>query len=221
MNTPAAAAGLLLFMLTFCEFASLSALGNVGASQAQALQTASITRNTAATAEKGTVRFQPHGGLAGTNVTLVDMIKFAHQRHFFDEREVRGGSAWASVDRFDLLASVSGEHVFDADGLPRRSLVQLQALLSQRFKVQAHEESAQRPVYALVLANPNTTLGPKLRRSSIDCGAVMRGERTPPAPGQGAPCGFKTPPGRLFANTFTMPVIASLLSRYVDRPVID
>ena len=64
-------------------------------------------------------------------------------------------------------------------------------------------------------------LGPKMRRSDIDCGAVMRGERPALLPGQGPPCGFKTPPERLFANTFTIPAIAILLSGHVDRPVID
>ena len=202
-------------------FATVSAIQDIARDQAQAFETASITRNTAGPTEKGSVKFQPKGRLIGTNVTLEDMIRFAYQRHFFDEREVSGGPAWTSVDRFDLLANVPGEHVFDSDGFPRQSLVLLQALLSERFRLQVDEESRDRSVYALVTANPDSVLGPTLRKSDIDCGAVMRGERPPLLPGQGPPCGFKTPPGRLFANTFTMPVIASLLSRHVDRRVID
>ena len=98
----------------------------------------------------------------------------------------------------------------------------LQAFLAERFKLQVREENRTRPVYALTTVRNDGVLGPKARTSAIDYGAVMRGER--PAlspPGQGPPCGFKTPPGRLFANTFTIPAIASLLSRHVDRPVID
>jgi uncharacterized protein (TIGR03435 family) len=203
------------------RFANVSAVHTVATHQAQAFATASITRSTAGTTERGSIRIQPKGGLAGTNVTLEDMIKFAYQRHLFDEREVSDGPAWTSVDRFDLLAKVPVEHLFDSDGFPRHSLVLLQGLLSERFKLQVDEESRDRPVYALVRANPDTVPGPKLRKSDIECGAVMRGERPSLLPAQGPPCGFKAPPGRLFANTLTMPAIASLLSRHVDRRVID
>jgi uncharacterized protein (TIGR03435 family) len=71
---------------------------------------------------EGATRFQPKGGLHATNVTLAELITFAYQRHFFDEREVIGGPAWVTSDRFDLLARVSGEHVFDSDGAPRKTL---------------------------------------------------------------------------------------------------
>jgi uncharacterized protein (TIGR03435 family) len=83
------------------------------------------------------------------------------------------------------------------------------------------EEDRDRPVYALTTARNDRVLGPKARKSDIDCGAVMRGDRPTLLPGQGPPCGLKMPPGRLFANTFTIPAIASLLSRHLDRPVID
>ena len=170
----------------------------------------------------GGIRFQPKGReLQGTGVTLAELVKFAYQRHVFDEREVIGGPAWVTSDRFDLLVKVSGGHVFDADGLPRNTLTQLKALLVERFKLKVQEEYRERSVYALTTARTNGVLGPKARKSNIDCGAVIRGERPALLPGQGPPCGFKTPPGRLFANTFPMPAIASLLSRHLDRPVID
>ena len=184
-------------------------------------ETVSITQNTSGTTAKGATRFQPKGGLTATNVTLLELIKFAYQRHPFDQREVSGGPAWAASERFDLLARVSGEHVLDSDGVPRQTLALLKAFLSERFKLKVHEEDRDRPVYALTPAGTDGVLGPKARKSDIDCGAVMRGERPALLPGQGPPCGFKTPPGRLFANTFTMPAIASLLSRHLDRPVID
>jgi uncharacterized protein (TIGR03435 family) len=76
-------------------------------------------------------------------------------------------------------------------------------------------------VSVLIRATAEGILGPKLRESEIDCRVAMTGHRPVMQPGQGPPCGFKAPPGRLFANTFTMPAIASLISRHVDRPVID
>jgi uncharacterized protein (TIGR03435 family) len=159
--------------------------------------------------------------LQATNVTLVELIKFAYQRHFFDEREVLGGPAWVTSERFDLVARVSGDHVFDSDGVPRKTLALLKALLAERFRLKVREEDRDRPIYLLTAARNDGVLGPKARKSNIDCAAVMRGERPALSPGQGPPCGFKTPPGRLFANTFTIPAIASLLSRHLDRPVVD
>jgi uncharacterized protein (TIGR03435 family) len=97
----------------------------------------------------------------------------------------------------------------------------LRTLLASRFKLIAHEENTARPVYVLMMAAAEGTLGSRLRRSDVDCSAALKGPRPAMQPGQGPPCGFKTPPGRLFANTFTMPAIASLMSRHLDRPVID
>ena len=189
---------------------------------AAGLEIASITRKTSGTTASGGIRFQPKGGeVQATDVTLAELVKFAYQRHFFDEREVTGGPAWVTSDRFDLLVRVSGGHVFDSDGVPRQTLALLRALLVDRFKLKAREEYRDRPVYALTRVGTDGALGPKARKSTIDCGAVIRGERPPLLPGQGPPGGFKTPPGRLFANTFPMPAIASLLSRHLDRPVID
>jgi uncharacterized protein (TIGR03435 family) len=184
-------------------------------------ETASIRRNTSGSTEGGAIRLQPKGGLHATNVTLVELIEFAYQRHVFDDREVIGGPAWMTSERFDLRASVSGEHAFDPDGVPRKTLALLKTLLAERFELKLHEEDRERPVYALTTTRKDGVLGPRVRKSDIDCGAVMRGERPALLPGQGPPCGFKTPPGRLFANTFTIPAIASLLSRHLDRPVID
>lgn len=186
------------------------------------LEIASITPKTSGTTAGGGIRFQPKGGeVQATDVTLTELVKFAYQRHFFDDREVTGGPAWVTSDRFDVYIKVSGGHVFDADGIPRKTLGLLRALLVDRFKLKVREEYRDRAVYALTMAGTDGALGPKARQSNIDCGAVIRGERPPLLPGQGPPCGFKTPPGRLFANTFPMPAIASLLSRHLDRPVID
>ena len=63
------------------------------------LEIASITPNTSGTTAMGGIRFQPKGGeLQATNVTLTELLKFAYQRHFFDEREVTGGPAWVNAD---------------------------------------------------------------------------------------------------------------------------
>jgi uncharacterized protein (TIGR03435 family) len=167
------------------------------------------------------IRLQPGGGFSATAVTLRELIEFAYRRYAFDRREISGGPAWMDSARFDITARGAGEHVIDADGSPRSTWAMVQTLLEDRFKLRVRQESRDRPVYVLMLARSDGHLGPKLRRTEIDCAAVMRGERPQMQPGQGPPCGMKTPPGRLFANTLTMRSIASLISSHVDRAVID
>jgi uncharacterized protein (TIGR03435 family) len=170
---------------------------------------------------RGVTRLQPSGGLVATNVTLRQLVEFAYQRHPFDQRELTGGPSWVDSDRFDVVARAAGKHVVDPDGAPRKTLLMVRTLLANRFKLITHEENRDRSVYVLMMATAEGTLGTKLRKSDIDCSAAMKGQRPAMPPGQGPPCSFKTPPGRLFANTFTIPAIASLISRHVDRPIID
>jgi uncharacterized protein (TIGR03435 family) len=186
-----------------------------------AFQGVSVKPSTLAPSERGTTRLQPGGGFAATNVTLRQLIEFAHQRHPFDRREVTGGPAWVDTDRFDVVARAASEHVIDPDGGLRHTWDMVQTLLAQRFKLRVHEENKDRPVYALMRAQAAGPLGPRLRRTDADCSAATKGPPTPPRAGQGPPCGVKTPPGRLFANTATMATIASLLSPHLDRAVVD
>lgn len=184
-------------------------------------QIVSIKRTSPEKDGRGLTRLRPAGGFEATNVALRELIAFAYQRHVFDQREVVDGPEWIDSERFDVVATAAGDHIVDPDGTPRQTLMMLRTLLAERFKVRAREEDRELPVYMLTTAAEHGALGPKMRESEIDCGAVMKGPPPAAQPGQGPPCSMKTPPGRLFANTFTMPAIASLLSRHLDRPVID
>ena len=166
---------ILVLLIMMLAVVRPSAMQETVPNPAQAgLEVASITPNTSGTVAMGGIRFQPKSGeLQATNVTLAELLKFAYQRHFFDEREVTGGPAWVTVDRFDLLIRVAGGHVFDADGVPRKTLALLKALLVERFKLKVREEYRERPVYALTTTGTDGVLGPKARKSNIDCGAVI------------------------------------------------
>jgi uncharacterized protein (TIGR03435 family) len=167
------------------------------------------------------IRLQRGGTLSAMGVTLRELIEYAYQRHPFDRREVIGGPAWIDSARFDILARAAGEHWFDADGAPRKTWAMLRTLLTERFKLRVEEEKRDLPVYVLMRAGSAGQLGPMIRGTAVDCGAVMRGQARAPQGSQAPPCGTKTPPGRLFANAVSMPTLASLLSSHVDRPVID
>jgi uncharacterized protein (TIGR03435 family) len=192
-----------------------------GAQAGGSFTTVSITAASSG-APAGGLRLLPRGGLQARSATLVDLIAFAYQRHAFDQRLVVGGPAWAAADRFDLQATAATEHVMDPSGVPAATLRRLQTLLAERFGVAVHEEDRIQPIYALTLARADGALGPRLRRSEIDCSALSASGPPPKrAPGLGPVCATKTPPGRLFADTLPMAALATLISKHVDRPVVD
>lgn len=178
-----------------------------------------IARNMSGSKGPGAVRLRPGGPLTATNVTLRELIDYAYQRHAFDKREVTGGPEWVDAERFDVVAPLPGDLAVAPDGAMHETWSLVRRLLADRFALDLHEERRERPIYALMTV-ADGGLGPQLRRTDIDCGIVMKEPRPAIGP-SGPPCGMKTPPGRLFANTIAMPTLATLLSQYVDRPVVD
>lgn len=195
-------------------------LSSVAQAQPQ-FAAASVKANSSPDERPATLRWRPGAGFQATNVTLRELVAFAYQRHAFDRPEVTGGPAWIDSERFDIEATAVDDHVADADGTPRRSLLMLQSLLAAQFGVKVREEKRDRPVYVLAVAAGDGALGPRIRRSNLDCSGALKDQPPLLSPGQGPPCSFKTPPGRLVANTFSMAMIASLLSRHLDRLAID
>jgi len=182
--------------------------------------TASVEPSTAAPGDSGGVRLQPGGGPPATGVTPRQLVNTA-TRDPFDCREVEGGPPWFDTDRFDVVAKAPAEHSIGPDGSFSETWAMVRALLAERFRLKAHDENRERPVYALTLATSARELGSRLRPTESDCGAATTQQRPAPRPGNGPPCSIKTPPGRLFANTASMTTLASLISRHVDRDVVD
>jgi uncharacterized protein (TIGR03435 family) len=166
------------------------------------------------------VRFEPDGVWKATSFTLRELIELAYQRHGFDRREVSGGPAWIDSERFDVTARAPKDHVFERDGFPRQTWLMLQALLADRFKLAVRTEAHELPVHALGRVDAGGPLGPRLRRSDVDCAETMkalaRGDR-PARPD----CGFAPYAGRLVGTAVTIPSLASVLSGTLDRVVVD
>ena len=147
--------------LWFASVIILPALGTAVLAQTPPLpsfEAASVKLNVAGGPRSG-YDVQPGGHVTITNQTLRQIIRTAFD---FSDIEVLGGPDWIGRDRWDILASAGNG---DADP-PWRAM--LKSLLAERFMLQAHVESRERPIYALVLARGDKMLGPNIRASKSD-----------------------------------------------------
>ena len=126
-----------------------------------------------------------------------------------------GEPEWISRERFDIIARIPDAH---ADG---QVLLMLQGLLTQRFKLKAHRETREQPVYEVVVARADRRLGPRLTRSDSDCA------NNPPAapPSLDSPCaglfGVGPAGGRIVSKGRPLARVLSALSMAVSRTVVD
>jgi uncharacterized protein (TIGR03435 family) len=99
-----------------------------------------------------------------TDVTLRDLIRVAFN---VQEFQIEGGPGWVASSRFDVNARASTAPS-GPDGM--RALVR--RLLDDRFKLRARVESREMAIYELIVARDGRP-GEKLRRSAIDCEAIV------------------------------------------------
>jgi len=110
------------------------------------------------------------GGVRGRTYSAVNMplrpiIASAYELSLQTFRLV-GGPAWIGADRFDITGTVP-------EGSTRRELpLMLRALLADRFKLVVHAETRETPIYTLVVARADGTIGAGLRKADVDCEAV-------------------------------------------------
>ena len=168
---------------------------------------------------------QPGGRLTGTNVTAAILIRFAYDLPDF---QVLGGPNWLNSDHFDVVAKADGDPPVEQKRLMLRSL------LAERFRLTAHTETRELPIYALAMARNDGRTKPHLRRSEADCGradqpSLDSGIGLSPRNGP-PPCGFfGMAPGTDFPSGrggfafrgLTMAALAKILVPMVRRSVSD
>ncbi len=182
---------------------------------------------------RGGGQFQPERYVA-QNVTLKTLVKRAYARPGSAEataidlldQQIAGGPEWFNTDKFDIVATAG------AQTPPAQMRLMVQRLLADRFKLAAHWESREIPVYFLTKARADGRLGPGLTPTSdAECEAGRRdGPVMPPEPGKPAPpppCGaIQFGPGVLIARGAPMEWLANVLVTVpvisgIDRPVIN
>ena len=147
------------------------------------------------------------------------------------DHQIVGAPDWLARDRFDIVAKEP-----DGTFTDEQRRLMMQVLLRERFKLQAHLDTREMPLYNLVLAQADGRLGPELKPTAVDC-AALRKER---AAGAAAPAGPTKPitsvdervpcSQRMFfgpqgvtinASGRTLDQIATMLGTYADRTVVN
>jgi uncharacterized protein (TIGR03435 family) len=139
---------------------------------------------------------------------------------------ILGGPDWIASERYNIDAKASTEFHFAPGGPPKDMLLMLRSLLEERFKLKAHRETREMPIFEVVVASKEGRLGSGLHKSSIDCEALFAGGRDgvpPPArqPNEPPPCRLMGGPARTIASGVTMQQLAANLSNHLERFVID
>jgi uncharacterized protein (TIGR03435 family) len=162
----------------------------------------------------------PAHRFVATNVTLRELIAWAYgdpgpPPEPLPGFQMSGGPGWIAADRFDVEATTAGD-LPDGVEKTRLEMRMLQKLLADRFKLSVGHQTRDAPIYSLVLANRDARLGPRLRRSDVDCNApAPQPQREVP------PCEILVGLSVLSIGTQSLPAMARLFSRAVGRPVVD
>jgi uncharacterized protein (TIGR03435 family) len=152
-----------------------------------------------------------------TNAPLRLILRMAYRVQGF---QILGGPEWMASDRFDVVGKAQRAVPVD------EKLTMLRSLLADRFKLVVHDETRELPIFALVKARRDGTLGARLRKAGVDCAALATSGRFPEAPRPGArpTCGMTVRPGGFAAGGITMAQLTSALSSAwpsLDRLIVD
>jgi uncharacterized protein (TIGR03435 family) len=135
-----------------------------------------------------------HGQVTLTNVSLSDALKFAYG--ITNDVQISGPD-WIRDKRvaFSIVAKAAPETPVS------QLLLMLQSLLIERFKLALHREQRDLSVMALTVGKAGPTF--QEAKDGSDGSTNTLG------------------PGKIISNRISMPVLASLLSRWLREPVVD
>jgi bla regulator protein BlaR1 len=179
-------------------------------------EVASVKRNESSDHGIG-FELTPGGRFTAKNVPLFIIVAEAYGVPFQGSgAQLSGGPDWIRAERFDIEAvaekgSLAG--VTTVKAREDRMRLMMQSLLADRFKLVVHRDTKELPVYAIVVSKG----GPKIEKSK------MEEKDCPDTQADGTNChSFRGGMGRgLHAQAVTMEDLASAVSNWSDRPVVD
>ncbi len=175
-----------------------------------AFEVASVKRDTSSVQ---TMYGRPVGDrFTATNTSLKALIALAYKVH---ASEIFGGPGWVESERYDISARAAQSKISDA-----QFRLMLQALLTERFRLTAHRETREEPVYNLILASKNRIEGHGSRDGG--CTPFVPGSSPPLPPGAPPACGaLFVAPNRLEGSRINPATMTRTLADLLGRPVID
>ena len=124
---------------------------------------------------------------------------------------------WINSARFDISAT------FPGGSTPEQFPLLVQNLLRDRFKLQAHLEKRESPVYELEVARTGLKLTRVPDEAPTDAPFTVTSSGGPDGVsadlGEGASLVFKN--DKFEARRVTMRILAETLGRFLDRPILD
>ena len=151
----------------------------------------------------------PGGKLTIGTSTLAMLVEFAFDVQTF---QVSGGPSWAREDRYDIAAKPPFSATYIPSSSPKNPLNKqqremLQTLLADRFQLKVHRETKLGPVYILSKGSERPGLQPAKDTSVFSW--------------VGSPHNGMVNGDGLAGINISMPLLATRLSRYLGRPVLD
>jgi len=161
-------------------------------------------------------------GQPGGRYTATRTVKFFIADAFFfatplAASRVIGGPEWIDSALYEINGQASTPWQRSPDGPPREVFLMIRSVLLERFKLKTHMETREMPVYELVRARADGSLGPQLRESTSGCDALIAAFNAgtpPPArqPNEPPPCGAMRGPARVLAGGLPMAQFANILT---------
>ena len=164
----------------------------------------------------------PRGRLSALSVSARDFIEIAYGLQSF---QLEGGPSWIASDHFDIEAKYSGEIKPAERGMPETIQRMMRQLLAERFGLTTHAEKRRQTIYRLTAAKRGL-LGPRLRKSMVNCKALMaevsRGGPLPSVSSDGRPtCGFRGGAGKVMVGGLPLSQLAVYLTGHLRTKVED
>ena len=211
--------------LTVIVVAGLSAQEGLTSASFEA---ASIKRNVSG-ADNWALNPRPTGQFTVTNGRIADLVQAAF---LVQDYQLDGLPDWTRSERYDIVAKLDAAIAArpQPDGYDPTWALALRSLLIERLALVVHRATVQKPVYALVRARRDGTLGPNLKPAEFDCDALReqavsaarRGGTPPPTntPDR-VRCGMRSSNGRILYGGSRLDEFRGALSRTVGRAVLD
>src|SRR5688500_7581742 len=190
-------------------------------------EVASVKRNPSGLGRSMIENVQPSGLWLLTNVPTRALIRTAYRVQDF---QIVGAPDWVQTEHYDIVAKASGDLRPASPGAPRAHFLMLRSLLIDRFKLKAHVETRDAPVFALVMSRADAQSGAGLVPAHDDCAAIVaaeiKGERPASRPGERPACGLIAGPNSIGGNRIaggnqSMSQLATTLTGSMSRMVLD